>query len=328
VSKRPKAELHVHLEGTIRPELGKLLAKRNNIPFPEHLLDSTKQFYESSDFLLFLKAYDEIAALIKRPIDYFDLTYDYLKQSAEVGVIYTEMMYSPDHAEKVSQIPSIEHLVAINEAINKAKIDFDIIGKIIITGVRHFGVEACEKVATHATEVDLPCVVGFGLGGDEIHYPPELFAKAYEIAAYGGLKKTIHAGEFGDAKSMQTAIKTCKVNRIGHGVAAILCPNTIAMLKDLNIPLEICPSSNIKLGLFPSIDKHPIKKLLELSVEISINSDDPPFMNTEIGREYDLVQKSFHLDNEEINNITRMAIKHAFIDDALKAKLLKKIEKG
>ena len=168
-------------------------------------------------------------------------------------------------------------------------------------------------------------MVGFGLGGDEIHYPPQLFAKAYQIAASGGLKTTIHAGEFGDAKSMQTAIKTCKVNRIGHGVAAIQCPNTIAMLKDLNIPLEICPSSNIKLGLFPSIDKHPIKKLLELGVDISINSDDPPFMNTEIGREYDLVQKSFHFDNEEINNITRMAIKHAFIDDAIKEELTQRI---
>lgn len=326
--KLAKAELHVHLEGTIRPEIAKILANRNKTSFPEHLLDASKSFYESKDFLLFLQAYDEIAALIKTPLDYYDITYDYLKQSALAGGIYAEMMYSPEHAEKVSQIPSKEHLIAINEAINHAQKEFSIHGKIIITGVRHFGVESCEKVARQAIKESMPCVVGFGLGGDEIHFPPELFKKAYEIASSGGLKTTIHAGEFADAQSMQTAIQTCKINRIGHGVAAIHCPNTLAMLKDNNIPLEICPTSNIKLGLFPSIEKHPIKKLYDLGIQISINSDDPPFMNTNIGHEYELVQHVFKLTDSEINNITKMAIMQSFADDRLKSKLLEKINKS
>jgi adenosine deaminase len=320
-----KAELHVHLEGTIRPEMAKQLALRNQIEFPYHILDQTGQFYLSNDFLHFLGVYDMVAALIRHPRDYYDLTYDYLQQSALQGVIYTEMMYSPEHAEKVSGIPSIEHLLAIDEAIRQAELDFGIIGKIIITGVRHFGVESCEHVAQQALKYTVPSVVGFGLGGDEIHFPPELFAKAYAIASDGGLKCTIHAGEFGSAESMQVAIQTCKVSRIGHGVAAIKSPNTLAMLKDLNIALEVCPSSNVKLGLFPSIAQHPFQKLQQAGIAISINSDDPPFMNTNLGLEYQYVQQIFKYSDNDINAITLMALEHAFADEITKQTLKDKI---
>ena len=325
MSQLQKAELHVHLEGTIRPEIAKQLALRNQIEFPHHILDPSGQFYLSNDFLHFLSVYDIVAALIRHPRDYYDLTYDYLQQSAQQGVIYTEMMYSPEHAEKVSGIPSIEHLLAIDEAIQQAELDFGIIGKIIITGVRHFGVDSCEHVAKQALKYTVPSVVGFGLGGDEIHYPPELFAKAYAIAADGGLKCTIHAGEFGSAESMQVAIQTCHVSRIGHGVAAIQSPKTLAMLKDLNIALELCPSSNVKLGLFQSIAHHPFQKLQQAGIAISINSDDPPFMNTNMGLEYQHVQKTFNYSDEQINAITLMAIEHAFSDDMTKQKLKRKV---
>jgi adenosine deaminase len=320
-----KAELHVHLEGTMRPLIAQMLAERNQLKFPKHLLDASQQYYESNDFLKFLQAYDEIAALIQHPRDYFDLTYDYLKESAHVGVIYTEMMYSPEHAEKVSGIPSIEHLLAIQDAITKAEEDYGIKGRIIVTGVRHFGIESCEQVARNAGKHQVPCVVGYGLGGDEIHFPPQDYAKAYAIARDNGLKTTIHAGEFGSAESMITAIKTCKVERIGHGVAAIQSQNTLAMLKDLNIPLEICPSSNVKLGLFSKIEEHPLKKILDHGIDISLNSDDPPFMATEIGHEYDLVQNTFNFSAEKMQEITRMAIKHAFLSEGEKESLLKQI---
>jgi adenosine deaminase len=124
---------------------------------------------------------------------------------------------------------------------------------------------------------------------------------------------------------MITAIKTCKVERIGHGVAAIQSQNTLAMLKDLNIPLEICPSSNVKLGLFSKIEEHPLKKILDHGIDISLNSDDPPFMATEIGHEYDLVQNTFNFSAEKMQEITRMAIKHAFLSEGEKESLLKQI---
>jgi adenosine deaminase len=273
----------------------------------------------------FLNVYDELAALIRKPIDYFDITYDYLKQSALHGTIYTEMMYSPDHAEKISHIPSHEHLIAIGEAIEKAYQDFGIVGRIITTAVRHFGVEACEKVALEAQKYPFYFVTGFGLGGDEIHFPPALFEKTYQIARNAGLQTTIHAGEWGDAKSMEVAIKTCQVQRIGHGVRSIECQNTLDMLKDLQIHLEVCPSSNVVLGIYPQISAHPLPALLEQGISVSINSDDPPFMATTIDKEYDLVQKTFQYSDEFMKQITKNAVKAAFLEEEWKQKLLDKI---
>lgn len=320
-----KVELHVHLEGTIRPEIAKQLASKNKLPFPSERLDASQQFYHSLDFLDFLHAYDLIAALIRVPEDYYLITYDYLKESAKTGVIYTEMMYSPEHAERVSNIPSREHVMAIDAAIRQAKHDYDIVGTLIITGVRHFGVDSCEAVAKAAAVLDVDSVVGFGLGGDEIHFPPQDFAQAYAIARDAGLKTTIHAGEFADAKSMEQAIISCQVDRIGHGVAAIHSPNTLAMLKDLNIPLELCPSSNIKLGLFKNLSAHPFKQFLEQGINVSINSDDPPFMDTTIAKEYERMQQTFGFDRDELNQITKMAVNHAFIDQNQKEQLLQKL---
>lgn len=321
----PKAELHVHLEGTIRPEIAKILAHRNHLNFPTHLLDKTRHFYRSNGFMDFLSAYDELAALIRKPQDYFDITYDYLKQSASKGVIYCEMMYSPDHAEKVSQISSREHLMAIGEAIQNANDDFGIVGRIITTAVRHFGVEACEKVAQQAHMDTFSFVTGFGLGGDELGFPPELFEKTYAIARDAGLKTTIHAGEWGNAESMKSAIDKCQVNRIGHGVRAIENKNILFMLKDLQIPLEICPSSNVVLGIYPSIEAHPLPLLMKAGIMVSINSDDPPFMATSIDKEYNLVQKTFQFSDEQMKKLTRQAIEVAFIDEQLKTELLQKV---
>lgn len=321
----PKAELHVHLEGTIRPEIAKILAQRNHLPFPKHLLDASQTYYQTHGFMAFLNAYDELAALIRQPQDYFDITYDYLKQGALKGVIYTEMMYSPDHAEKVSQIPSKEHLKAIADAIQKAQDDFGIIGRIITTAVRHFGVDACEKVAREALKNPHDIVVGFGLGGDELGFPPQLFQKTYQIAREAGLKTTIHAGEWGDAQSMNTAIKTCQIDRIGHGVRAIEDENILKMLKDLQIPLEICPSSNVVLGIYPNIQSHPLPQFIDAGIRVSINSDDPPFMATCINKEYELVQETFKLSDEMMKIITQQTIEDAFVEENLKTVLLKRI---
>ncbi|HBB53586.1 MAG TPA: adenosine deaminase [Legionellales bacterium] len=321
----PKAELHVHLEGTIRPAIAKILAKRNHLDFPSHIINQQEQSYISKDFMDFLNVYDELAALIRKPIDYFDITYDYLKQSALKGTIYTEMMYSPDHAEKVSHIASHEHLIAIGEAIENAYQDFGIVGRIITTAVRHFGVEACEKVALEAQKHPFYFVTGFGLGGDEIHFPPQLFEKTYHIARHAGLKTTIHAGEWGDAKSMEVAIQTCKVQRIGHGVRSIESQNTLDMLKDLQIHLEVCPSSNVVLGIYPSISAHPLPALLQQGISVSVNSDDPPFMATTIDKEYDLVQKTFQYSDAFMKQITKNAVKAAFLEEEWKQKLLDKI---
>lgn len=316
-----KAELHVHLEGTIRPQLAEKLAKRNQLRLPEHLVTPDKQSYFYQDFSGFLKAYDAVAAVIKDPEDYYDLTYDYLKTSAEQNTIYVEMMYSPDHAELASGIPSSDHLEAIQQAINDAEEKYKIIGRIIITAVRHFGVEKAIKIAKQALKESVPCIVGFGLGGDEVNFPPKLFTKAYQIAAEGGLHCTIHAGEVAPATYILEALEFLAIQRIGHGVQAIHSVEAIAQLKERNIALEICPSSNIALGLFADMLDHPLTTLMAADIKLSLNSDDPPFFRTTLAKEYQRVQQAYQYSDMEMNQFTKMAIDFSFADEQTKSRL-------
>lgn len=320
-----KAELHVHLEGTITPQLAAKLAQRNKLILPEGLVAPDGRSYLSKDFLDFLKVYDTLAALIKVPQDYYDITFDYLKARAAEGAIYVEMMYSPDHAEQSSGIPSAEHLKAIQHAIDDAKAQFNIVGRILITAVRHFGAKAAERVAQQAHVDRFPCVTGFGLGGDEANFPPKLFTRAYAIAADAGLECTVHAGEFAPASGMVEAMEHLPIRRIGHGVNSIYSPETMAMVKDKGIALEICPSSNIFLGLFKNMAEHPFPKFYEAGITVSISSDDPPFMSTTLEQEYERVQKAYAYTDETMNDITRMAINSAFIDEQTRQELLARI---
>ncbi|CAM2744321.1 adenosine deaminase [Legionella steigerwaltii] len=320
-----KAELHVHLEGSITPKLAAKLAARNKLVLPEGLVAPDGKSYLSKDFLDFLKVYDTLAAVIRYPQDYYDITLDYLRARAQEDAIYVEMMYSPDHAELSSKIPSAEHLTAIQQAIDDAKEQFNIVGRIIMTAVRHFGVEAVERVAKQTHKDRFPCVTGFGLGGDEAKFPPKLFSKAYHIAADAGLQCTVHAGEFAPASGMVEAMENLPIQRIGHGVNSIYSPETMAMVKDRDITLEVCPTSNIFLGLFKNMGEHPFPKFYDAGIKISISSDDPPFMSTTLGQEYQRVQKSYGYSDETMNKITRMAIEAAFVDEQTRAELLAKI---
>ncbi|EHL29566.1 adenosine deaminase [Legionella drancourtii] len=320
-----KAELHVHLEGSFTPELAVMLAQRNKLTLPDGLIAPNGTSYLSKDFLDFLNVYDTLAGLIKTPRDYYDITFDYLRARALENAIYVEMMYSPDHAERSSGIPSAEHLIAIQQAINDAKEQFDIVGRIIVTAVRHFGAEAAERVAQQIHKDRFPCVTGFGLGGDEAKFPPKLFTRAYAIAADAGLACTVHAGEFAPASGMVEAMENLPIRRIGHGVNAIYSPETMAMVKDKDIALELCPTSNIFLGLFKDMAHHPFPQFYDAGIKVSINSDDPPFMSTTLGQEYERVQEFYDYSDETMNAITRMAIQAAFVDERTRSELLAKI---
>lgn len=321
-----KAELHVHLEGTISPNLARKLAKRNNLTIPDNLIAEDNSSYLSRDFLHFLQVFDVVADLIKTPQDYYDVTFEYLKDNAKDDTIYMEMMYSPDHAEKATGIPSIEHLHAIQQAIEDAYTQFGIVGRIIIVAVRHFGAEAAERAAREIAKQTVSSVTGFGLGGDEAKYPPNLFKKAYEIAHNeANLQCTVHAGEFDTYKGMIEAMNNLPITRIGHGVDGIKSEETMNMLLERDIALELCPSSNIKLGIYNDINEHPLPKFLDKGIKISINSDDPPFMSTNLNREYEIVQKTFGYSDEQMKDITRMALQCAFVDEGTRQELLARI---
>jgi adenosine deaminase len=314
----PKAELHVHLEGTAPPELVARLAQRNGIPLPERLLDGHGRF-RYGDFLDFLRTYDLAASVIRTAQDYRDITYEYLRDCADGGAIYVELTASPDHAALVG-LSDEEHWDGIAAGIDDARADFGIEARILVSAVRNFGVEQAMRVARHAAERPHPYVVGFSMAGDEANFPADDFAHAYAIAAGAGLGCVMHAGEWHGPESVRAALRL-PITRIDHGVRAVEDPELVAELAQRGIVLDCCPTSNVVLGVYPSYDEHPLPQLLAAGVRVTLGSDDPPYFGATIDGEYELCARRMGLNEADLRAITATAIDAAFCDDDLKSAL-------
>jgi adenosine deaminase len=319
----PKAELHVHLEGTADPELIRRLALRNGRTLPAGMLADDDRF-DWSDFLHFLQTYDLAASVIRTPEDYRDVTFEYLAACAREGVVYEELIASPDHASAVG-LSDEEHFAAIAQGIDDARDAFGIEARIIATCLRNRGVEGAEEVARRVAGERHPYVTGFNMAGDEAGFPPEPFARAFAIAADGGLGCTVHAGEHAGPASVRGAMDLPGVTRISHGVRAIEDPALVAELAERGLVLEVCPGSNVALGVYPSFEEHPLRALFDAGVTVTLGSDDPPYFATSIGREYELARERMGFDDTELRLMTRNAVAAAFADDALKADLLARL---
>ena len=316
------AELHVHLEGTAPPDLIRRLSTRNGIPVPEGVFDGPDRF-KWVDFLDFLQTYDRAATVIKTAEDYRDVTYEYLVSCADEGAIYVELLVSPDHAQSVG-LPPAEQQQGVAQGIDDARADTGIEARMLLVAVRNFGVQAAVDIAKAHAEDRHPYIVGFNLAGDEAGYPPAQFAPAYEIASKSGLGCTCHAGEHAGADSVREAL-TLPVTRLSHGVRAIEDPNLVKEIADRGIVLEACPTSNVATHVFPSYEAHPLRKLYEAGVKLTLGSDDPPYFACSIGGEYAVARECFGFGEGELERITRIAIEASFADDALKRALLNRM---
>jgi adenosine deaminase len=316
----PKAELHVHLEGTAPPDLIRRLAERNSMPVPEGVFDTPERF-AYTDFLDFLKTYDLAASVIRTGDDYRDVSLEYLASCARDGAVYVELTASPDHAALVG-LSDEEHLDGIGRGIDDARDEFGIEGRILISCVRNFGVEQALRVASYAAEHPHPYVVGFSMAGDEENFPAGDYAEAFEIAANAGLGCTVHAGEWAGAESVRAAL-ALPVTRIGHGVRAIEDAALVEELARRGVVLECCPTSNVVLGAFPTYEDHPLPRLREAGVQVTLGSDDPPYFGASIGGEYEICEERFGFDDSALREITRTAIEAAFCDQTLKNDLIR-----
>jgi adenosine deaminase len=319
----PKAELHVHLEGTAPPALIRRIAERNGIPVPEGVFKSDDEF-EWSDFLHFLRTYDLAASVIRTQQDYRDVTYEYLAGCAAEGAIYVELIASPDHAAAVG-MSDADHYAAIAQGIDDARADHGIEARIVIAAIRNLGVENAEAIARRHAGDRHPYVVGFNLVGDEAGYPAAQFSRAYEIAAGSGLGCTIHAGEHDGPASVRAALQL-PVTRISHGVRAIEDPALVQKLAERGTVLEVCPSSNVALGLFPSYEEHPLGALRDAGVKVTLGSDDPPYFACSIGSEYALARERMGFDEEQLRVVTRLAVEASFAEDAVKEALSARLD--
>ncbi|MDH5558795.1 MAG: adenosine deaminase, partial [Alphaproteobacteria bacterium] len=253
-----------------------------------------------------------------------DITYEYLAACAREGAIYVEMFTSPDHAAEVG-MTYLDHLEGTVAGIDDAARDFGIVGRIIVTCVRHLGPERGVAVARDMVAEPHPYVVGFGMGGAETAFHLRDFKPAFKLAADAGLGCTVHAGEVCGPESIYDALDELPVTRLGHGVRAIEDPKLVERIAREGIVLELCPHSNIATGVYADMAAHPFPALLAAGCRVTLNSDDPPFFATSIGREYATAAAEFHMTDDALRAVTRTALEAAFVDDEIRTGLLARL---
>lgn len=315
----PKVELHCHLEGSISPSLARELAARNGLELPSGLFGPDGH-YDWNGFLSFLAAYDRVCGVLRTARDFGDVLYTYLIEAAREGAVYVEMFCSPERPAALG-ISYAAWLEALAHGIDRAEREVGIVGRIIVVCIRHLGPDRALAIARAMVGEPHPYVVGYGMGGDEAKFTPADFAPAFRLARDHGLGCTVHAGEVVGPESVWASIDCLPVTRIGHGVRSADDPALMAELARRGTVLEVCPGSNVAMGLYPDRASHPLHRLIDAGVAVTLNSDDPPFFHTTLGNEYDKAG----LDPAALRNIARTALQASFADEVTKRRLLKEI---
>ena len=320
----PKLELHLHLEGAAPPAFIRGLAKEKSIDI-SGIFDAAGN-YRFTDFWDFLKVYEAATSVLTTPEDYARLTRAVLEESAASGVVYSECFLSPDFCGGRDVGAWREYLHAIREAADQAERQDGIALRGIITCIRHFGPEKARETALCAAETAGDWIVGFGIAGDEKAGQPKDFLWSFDCAREAGLRLTAHAGEWGGPDSVRAALNDLGVERIGHGVRAIEDLALVDELAERGTVLEVCPGSNIALGLYPQWRAHPIGQFYHRGVKVTVSTDDPPFFHTTMAREYDRLADAFDWDAGVFQTLARTALDAAFCDAATKTTIAKKLE--
>jgi adenosine deaminase len=316
-----KVELHCHLEGAAPPALTARQARKYGVDTSAFLRDGV---YLWNDFSEFLVAYDKVSEVYRTEEDYALLTETYLDELAAIGTIYSELIVSPDHGDRIG-LGADAYLAGVSAGIHAAKARTGIEARLIVTGERHFGPDRVIKAAEYAARSDNPLITGFNMAGEERMGRVADYVRAFDIAREAGLGLTIHAGEVCGAFSVHDAVDLVRPSRIGHGVRAIEDGELVRRLADLGTVLEVCPGSNIALNVFADFASHPLRLLKEAGVRVTISSDDPPFFKTSLEREYALASSAFGFDDAEIDAMTRTGLEAAFVDEETRAMLLARL---
>jgi adenosine deaminase/aminodeoxyfutalosine deaminase len=322
----PKAELHLHLEGSITPETLVELSLRND-PTPLTLAEA-RAVYSYHDFPSFLLCFKAVTTRLHTPADYELITYNMLRDLAHQGVRHTEVYISIGILYWQDRLDVDQVIAAIERGRTRAESDFHISLLWIIDAVRHFGVEACARVFRKAAELQqpYPSIVGIGIGGNELLGPAHEFRELYQEAKAAGLRLTCHAGENTGAQSIWAAVNI-GAERIGHALSAQEDPDLIEILVERQIPLELNITSNLRTGCCPSIDAHPVKLYFEEGLMVTLNSDDPPFFGANLLDEYLLAHRTFEFSLDQLRELAANSIEASFLPPERKLTLLGEVER-
>jgi adenosine deaminase len=314
-----KIELHLHLEGAAPAAFIRSLAAEKHADLSGVFDERGDYAYDGFDG--FLRCYEAASSVLQTPRDYARLLAEVLERSAEQGVVYTELFVSPEFCGGGDLSAWRDYLAAMAEVAEKARGE-GIDSRAILTAIRHFGPDRARKTAICAAETAGAWVTGFGMGGAEAVGRATDYAWSFDCAREAGLGLTCHAGEWRGPDSIRDAL-ALGCSRIGHGVRAIEDPALVRDLAESGITLEVCPGSNVALGLYPDWPAHPIARLADAGLRVTVSTDDPPFFHTTMRHEYDRLADAFGWGDTEFAQINSWAADAAFCDQATRDRLLK-----
>ncbi|MDM8527134.1 adenosine deaminase [Anaerolineales bacterium HSG24] len=304
----PKVELHVHLEGSVQPQTLLKLAKRHNVVLPADDIEGLRKWYTFRDFDHFIDIYMAISGCLRAAEDIELIAREFLIGQAEQNIRYSEVTFTPYNQYATSGLGFHEQIDAVNRAREWGEKELGARMGIIMDIPRHIPAKEGGLIAKWAIERYGDGVIAFGLGGPEHGNPPKKFQSAFNQVRAAGIPCILHAGETVGPSSIWEAIEVADTQRIGHGVRAVEDSKLMDYLRDKQIPLEVCPTSNICLKVFPSLSEHSLPQLLGHGLYITINSDDPPMFNTTLTHEYLVGQKTWHWSHDLIQQLVLNAV--------------------
>ena len=310
----PKAELHLHIEGSLEPELLFSLAQRNGVSLPYASVDELRQAYSFSDLQSFLDIYYAGAGVLLHEQDFYDMTWAYLQRAHAQGVRHAEIFFDPQtHTDR--GVPFELVLQGIQRALAEGEARLGLTSKLILCFLRHLSAEAAQETWEQA----LPhkdAFVAVGLDSSEVGNPPSKFQAVFERALEAGLKTVAHAGEEGPPEYVWEALDLLKVSRVDHGVRALEDPRLVERLVSEQVPLTVCPLSNVKLRVFQRIEDHNLGELLAAGLLATINSDDPSYFGGYVGENYTAVARGLDLSQEQLVELAKNSFRASFLEPA------------
>ena len=320
----PKAELHVHIEGTFEPELMFEIAKRNHIAIPYENVEAVRQAYDFHNLQSFLDIYYAGAGVLLHEADFYDLTRAYLERCLEDNVVHTEIFFDPQtHTARGVAFETV--INGIVRACREAGQQWGISTRLIMCFLRHLSEESAFETLNQA----LPYkehIIGVGLDSSELGHPPSKFERVFAQARAEGLLTVAHAGEEGPPEYVYEALDLLHVRRIDHGVRAEEDEVLMARLIKEQMPLTVCPLSNLKLKVFLEMAKHNLRRMLQRGVLVTVNSDDPAYFGGYMNRNFEVLAEALDLSVEEIKTLCANSFRASFLSEAEKEEWIRKIE--
>lgn len=324
IKRLPKAELHLHIEGSLEPELMFRLAKKNNVTIPYASIEEVRAAYNFTNLQSFLDIYYAGAKVLITQDDFYDLTWDYVLKCVENNIVHTEIFFDPQtHTERGIEFATV--ISGIKQALADAERQYGITSCVIMCFLRHLSQQDAFETFEQALAFK-DDIIGVGLDSSELDNPPSKFTDVFKAAKEQGFKLVAHAGEEADYSYIYEALDLLNIERIDHGVQSINSPELMQRLKDEQVPLTVCPNSNIELKVFDSYEQHNIKALLDYGLNISVNSDDPAYFKGYINQNFINLYDHIDLSDADIIKLVKNSFRSAFISDELKASYLAQVD--